>query len=127
MYRRKPATTTDASEELRYIILDCWHSFAGTFANENGVYVGPDGAPVDRTGNPIGPPGTTIDDEGFIVGPDGQRFQPNGQMFPEEGSLPEGKLLYFMYLCLYSDERNCFRSVVLSFDSSFYHILYRYT
>lgn len=63
---------------------------AGTFANENGVYVGPDGQPVDREGSPIGPPGTVVDADGFIVDPTGQRYLPDGGQFPSEDSLPEG-------------------------------------
>lgn len=63
---------------------------AGTFANENGVYVGPDGQPVDREGAPIGPAGTTVDAEGFIVDPEGNKYLPDGGEFPAEDSLPEG-------------------------------------
>lgn len=62
---------------------------AGTFANEDGVYIGPDGNPVDRTGVAIGPPGTRLDAEGFIVGPGGERYLPDGSGFPN-GTLPDG-------------------------------------
>lgn len=52
----------------------------GTFANENGVYVGPDGAPLNREGLPIGDPGTMINEEGFIEAPNGTIFTPQGDI-----------------------------------------------
>lgn len=70
------------------LILCC--GCAGTFADRNGVFVGPDGHPVDRSGNRIGPAGTIVNDEGFIEAPDGTRYLPYGGEYPEEGSLPEG-------------------------------------
>lgn len=67
-----------------------WSSvIVGTFANANGVYVGPDGQPVDRDGNPIGPAGTGIDNEGYIADPDGTRYTPQGTILNED-NLPEG-------------------------------------
>jgi hypothetical protein len=65
---------------------------AGTFANENGVYVGPDGRPVDRLGVPIGPEGTRLSAEGFIVDPSGGWYLPDGSTFPDSSTFPEGSL-----------------------------------
>ena len=70
---------------------------AGTFANENGVYLGPDGAPVDRSGEPIVDAdgnATMLDSEGFIVDASGKRYQPDGTDAPSADSLPEGTSLH---------------------------------
>jgi hypothetical protein len=61
---------------------------AGTFANENGVYVGPDEQPVDRAGKPIGPPGTIVNEEGYIEAPNGDRYTPQGTAYPR--NVPAG-------------------------------------
>ena len=69
----------------------CMH--AGTFANEDSVYLGPDGVPVDRSGEPIldadGNP-TMLDAEGFVVDAAGNKYQPDGSNLPSDDSLPEG-------------------------------------
>lgn len=73
---------------------------SGTFANKHGVYIAPDGRPVDRTGMPIGPPGTGLDSGGFIMDPEGNFYLPDGSSYPDKESIPEG--MNFRALLAYS-------------------------
>jgi hypothetical protein len=55
--------------------------------NENGIFVGPGGAPLDRTGAPI--PSVINGTSGFITAENGTTFGPNGDPLPLPESYPE--------------------------------------